>query len=175
MKKVAIIVICISLLAVGCTPSGGVEQTIRTKNNKEIPVRLLSVRSDALIVDILSPHSDEDSSHETNIARFGFDTIDVFEHWTVSPSRTFALASLSGVVVGGVIGSEIGATQDGWTSLYTGFTGAIIGLLVGSATTGILAATGNHSYDPHDPDHLEKITQLAVYKNGEPDELKKIK
>ncbi len=175
MKKVTILIICISLFAVGCAPTVGTEQVIRTINNEEIPVQLLSVRSDALIVDILDLDSLEYDSHRPNIVRFGFDTIDAFLHSTLSSSRTFALASLSGVVVGGVIGGEIRPANSSWSGLYDGVAGAIIGLLVGSATAGILAATGNNSYDPRDPDHLEKIIKLAIYKTEEPDELKKIK
>lgn len=175
MKQFTILLICISLFAVGCAPRGGTEQSIRTIHNEEISVRLLSVRSDALIVDVLNPHSDEDTSRETNIVRFGFDTIDAFVHWTVSPSRTFALAGTSGVVLGTVIGSEIDGSHNSWQYLYSGIVGGIIGLLVGSATTGILAATGNHSYNPYNPYHLEKIVELAIYKTEEPDELKKIK
>ncbi|HEY6172684.1 MAG TPA: hypothetical protein VIX80_10540 [Candidatus Kapabacteria bacterium] len=175
MKRITIFLICISLFAIGCAPTVGTEQVIRTINNEEIPVQLLSVRSDALIVDILELDSLEYETHRPNIVRFGFDTIDAFLHSTLSSSRTLAVATTSGVVVGIAIGREMGGPPSSWGSLYTGFAGAIIVLLVGSATTGILAATGNHTYDPHDPDHLEKIIQLAVYKNGEPDELKKIK
>jgi hypothetical protein len=174
MKHITMLLIFISLFAVGCAPTVGTEQVIRTINNEEIPVQLLSVRSDALIVDVLDLDSLEYDSHRPNIVRFGFDTIDAFLHWTLSSSRTLAVATTSGVVVGIAIGREIGGPIGSWESLYTGFAGAILGLVAGIVTAVILEANGNSTYDPRDPDHLEKIIQLAIYKNGEPDELKKI-
>lgn len=175
MKKITISLMCISLFAIGCTASVGTEQVIRTVNNEEIPVQLLSVRSDALIVDILDLDSLEIGTHKPNMVRFGFDTIDAFLHSTLSSSRTFAATTASGLVFGGAIGGEIRPANSSWAGLYDGVAGATVGLLAGIVTAVILDANGNHTYDPRDPDHLEKIVQLAIYKNGEPDELKKIK
>ena len=139
------------------------------RNSEEIAVRLLSVRSDALIVERLPIGYDDlpDSVAKKLpvIERIAIDSISRFTYIGVGTPQTIALSGLIGLFVGGAI-----TGFSGYAQIYAPV-GALLGIVVGSA----ISASGDDVYYLQNPEDLERISGFAVYREGEPDELKKIK
>lgn len=153
---------------------------LRMKDGREIECRLLSVRANGLVIDTSQPPA----HHITNaeIGLYSFESIDKFVYDPISASKTIALASSSGLLLGTGVGiladgssaaADIFSSESEQTSSVTAYTA--LGCMAAGAITGIVVNEVNYyTYDPAIPEDREQIAKLAIYKTEEPDELKKI-
>jgi hypothetical protein len=171
------IVLILPLLVIGCSPKGGPEQMLRMKDGREIECRLLSVRANGLVVDTSKPPAHHITNAEMGL--YPFESIDKFVYDPVSVSKTIAVSSFAGLVVGGVTGYIVGKNIEseddigaaGGLSLFFGIFGILPGALVGA----IINDSAFDEYSPSDPNDREQIAKLAIFRTSEePDKLKKI-
>jgi hypothetical protein len=171
------ILLLLSLLVIGCSPKGGPQQMLRMKGGREIECRLLSVRSNGLVVDTSQPLARHITNAEAGL--YSFESIDKYIYDPVSASKTIAASSFAGLVVGGVTGYIVGknleSEDDVGAAVGLTFVLGIFGILPGALVGAIINDSAYDVYNPSDPNDREQIAKLAIYKTEEPDELKKIK
>lgn len=170
----------LTLLVIGCSPKGGPEQMLRMKDGREIPCRLLSIRSNGLVVDTSQPLAYHITNAEAGL--YPFESIDKFIYDPVSASKSIILGSASGLIVGTGVGilvdgqdaaSNILSSESETNSSVTLYTA--LGCMAAGALTAIVVNEINYyTYDLAIPEDREQIFKLAIYKTVEPDELKKI-
>lgn len=173
------ILLILSLLVIGCTPKGGPEQMLRMKDGREIPCRLLSVRASGLVVDTSQPPVHHITNAEMGL--YTFESIDKFVYDPVSASKTVSLSAFSGLAIGAATGFILGENElaSGSTDVVNGplyavglgISGTVVGAVVGAIINDVIY----HTYDPSIPHDRERIAKHAIFKDEEPDELKKIK
>jgi hypothetical protein len=171
------LLLCLSITS--CSRSGGPYQSLRFIDGKELDCRLLSVRTDTLVVDTAQPPAEE--LRNVKAAAFPIRSVERFHYDPTSATKTIALTTAAGFAAGTATGFVVAANQPDTSITDVVLSGPIIVgyMLLGTATgalTGFLIKEFNsHNYDPRDPNDLEKIARLAEFPTGEPPELQKIK
>ena len=162
-----------------CSPSGGAYQSISFTDGKKIECRLLSVRTDTLIVDTAQPPTDDNK--DIKAAAFPIRTIERFHYDPTSASKTILLSTAAGFAAGTTAGFVVAGNQVDTSVTDVVLAGPIIvgymllGTAPGALTGFLIKEFNSHNYDPHDPNDLEAISRIAKYPAGEPPELQKIK
>jgi hypothetical protein len=165
----------LSLLVIGCSPKSGVEQMLELKDGRRIPCRLLSVRSESVVVDTSNPLAINLAGSKPTLIRFS--ELHRYHYDPVSASRTMLITSLGGLAVGAVVA---GVRDDGSDSVSVvpisrAGEAVLSGFAIGLATGILINELAYSTYDPSDPKDREEMASRAIYKTEEPDELKKIK
>jgi hypothetical protein len=171
------LLLCLSVAS--CSPSGGPYQSISFIDGRKLECRLLSVRTDTLIVDTTQPPTDDNK--DIKAAAFPIRMIEKFHYDPTSASKTILLTTAAGFAAGTTAGFVVAGNQVDSSVTDVVLAGPIIVgyMLLGAATgalTGFLIKEfSSHNYNPHDPNDLEAISRIAKYPAGEPPELQKIK